>query len=220
MPYRIITPYQDAPDITYIQEEPSINNNSSTNVKDQEVSDMITFDQGNFDEIIRKAKARRKIGRRTSTGKRKSLSYSNSKDNLDVAALPDVIPRTGAMETDDLLKEMDLSEDGDSLLKHSSIPSSSDSFQDGVSKTEQKETPESNMDALQTSTPELQTGVTRSPEGQWVRKERSEVITVKRTTSFSMDFDENQQKGWQRYETHFQFLIFNNNNNNKTAFVG
>ncbi|XP_071800881.1 inhibitor of Bruton tyrosine kinase-like [Asterias amurensis] len=196
MPYRIITPYQDAPDITYIQEEPSINNNSSTNVKGQEVSDMITFDQGNFDEIISKAKARRKIGRRTSTGKRKSLSFSDSKDNLDVAALPDVIPRTVAMETDDFLKEMDLSEDGASLLKPNSIPSS-DSFQDGVSKTEQKETQKSSMDTIQPSTPELQTGVTQSPEGQWVRKERSEVITVKRTTSFSMDFDENQQKGWQ-----------------------
>lgn len=203
MPYRIITPYQDTPDITNIEEESSANNNSSTNVKGQEVkgSDMITFDQGNFDEIISKAKARRKVGRRTSTGKRKSLSFSDSKDNLDVAALPDVIPRTVAMETDDSLKEMDISEDTDSLLRPNSLPSSTDSFQDGVSKTQRKDSQQSNMDTIQLSNPEVQTNLA---QGQWVKKERSEVNVVKRSKSYSTDsdknMDENQQKGWQRYD--------------------
>ena len=105
MPYRIIAPYEEGPDISHIEEEPSMEVTYSTSGKGQEVtgSGMSSFDPGDFDQIIKKAKAKRKASRKSSTGKRKSFSLSESGENpAAVCALPDVIPRTVPVEVDAL----------------------------------------------------------------------------------------------------------------------
>ncbi|XP_038047379.1 inhibitor of Bruton tyrosine kinase-like [Patiria miniata] len=216
MAYRTIAPYQEGPDISHIEEEPSTEVSNPTNVKGQEVagSHMINFDPGDFDQIIKKAKAKRKAGRRTSTGKRKSLSFSESGENTRI--LPDVIPRTVAMEMDDLTLATDAiheggTEQGDSSTSASSVssptgPPKVDIITD-LDKQQQEVTKDSGNGTMKSlSTDPSNHDVTslgaQSPPGRWIQKgwAESTVDETKKslkTPEKSISKDEIQSKSWQ-----------------------
>ncbi|XP_022089803.1 inhibitor of Bruton tyrosine kinase-like [Acanthaster planci] len=214
MPYRIITPYEEGPDISYIEEEPSTESSHSTSAEVME-GHTISFDRGDFDQIIRKAKAKRKASRRTSTGKRKSLSFSESgENNASSNQLPDVIPRTLPMEMDNLTIATDAIGDagqGDSSTSASSVSSPTGQPKVDEAKERGRWEQEASRDSGN-SEPEsipanpgnhnVSPSGVQSPPGKWIRKGWSETAVDEKTKRSlgtpekAFGKDETQSKGW------------------------